>query len=395
MSEFCFFNTINTNFYSLLLSDFIFFCSIILSHPLYFSYLMFFSPYLVRLVSFLSPLFMTTSLLLLAFLTISSGLPTQDFAPDVSGSKVGFCISSFHKVLDALRSQLDNDVAEFCLFEELEACTVVFDTTCLDIEEHLAGNSQTRYKENCPQTDETQVVNCSDHQAGSSVSEVLDYNVEENPLQITRQKLEGISQKGLLEETSYKEDTEVRPLDTVLNKVRECQMKLQIGTGSEAQSYMGTENPLNVSSDNAGENTSQELNGPLVPNLGSFGLMRKEKEWKRTLAYKLYEERQNVDKEEGMDLLWEAYEAESGKVKVENRDKEKEKEKKTKKCRVEYDEDEEEDEETAERLCCLQALRFSTGKMKLGMGRSNLVRLSKALKGIGWLHRVSRHCKKG
>lgn len=44
------------------------------------------------------------------------------------------------------------------------------------------------------------------------------------------------------------------------------------------------------------------------PNLGSFGSMRKEKEWRRTLACKLFEERHNVDGGgggEGMDMLWE------------------------------------------------------------------------------------------
>ncbi|GJT09044.1 hypothetical protein Tco_0843506 [Tanacetum coccineum] len=42
-------------------------------------------------------------------------------------------------------------------------------------------------------------------------------------------------------------------------------------------------------------------------------------------------------------------------------------------------------------LCCFKALKMSTGKMNLGMGKPNLVKISKALKGFGWLHH--RHAK--
>ncbi|THG18902.1 hypothetical protein TEA_022349 [Camellia sinensis var. sinensis] len=35
------------------------------------------------------------------------------------------------------------------------------------------------------------------------------------------------------------------------------------------------------------------------------------------------------------------------------------------------------------------------GTLNLGMGRPNLVKISKAIKGIGWLHHVTKHGKKG
>ncbi|XP_010242693.1 PREDICTED: uncharacterized protein LOC104586978 [Nelumbo nucifera] len=398
MSELCFSSSTNTNFYSLLLSDFIFFCSFILSHPLYFSYFIFFFPYLLKLFSFLSPLFITTFLLLLAFLTISPGFTDQGSTLEASGSKVGLLISSYHKVLDTLRSRLDNNGDEFHLFEELEAFIVVFDTTFFKVGEYPIENSETKIEETCSQAHETQVINPSGHQAfGSSLSEVLNYNVEENPLKVIWEKSKGncLKVEGLLQETVV-EDKRAEPPDTVLNKVKESQNNSPIGTGPEALSCKASENPVKViNSDNGGEYHSKEFSSPLVPNLGSFGSMRKEKEWSRTLACKLYEERQNVDEEEGMDLLWEAYEADSGKAQVKNRDKKEKKEKKEKKCGVVYDEDEEDEEDMEEQLCCLQALRFSTGKMNLGMGRTNFVRISKALKGIGWLHHVSRHGKKG
>ncbi|CAN0866904.1 hypothetical protein LINGRAHAP2_LOCUS9414 [Linum grandiflorum] len=143
-------------------------------------------------------------------------------------------------------------------------------------------------------------------------------------------------------------------------------------------------------------------------SLGSYGSMRKEKEWRRTLACKLFEERHNNsnagDKsDEGMDLLWETYnETESSAAKTT-------KSKSRKKCgggsnRIVHhshhsyvDDDNEVQEEEEEmgnddhggKLCCLQALKFSTGKMKLGMGKPNLLKISKAIKGIGWLHHVT------
>ncbi|KAJ0112364.1 hypothetical protein Patl1_01555 [Pistacia atlantica] len=120
--------------------------------------------------------------------------------------------------------------------------------------------------------------------------------------------------------------------------------------------------------------------------------MRKEKEWRRTLACKLFEERHNVDGSEGMDSLWETYETDSNKLQTRN--KSKKGKKGGSKHYGDNDDEEEEDEIDDGQLCCLQALKFSAGKMNLGMGRPNLVKFSKALKGIGWLHNVTKHGKK-
>ncbi|KAK4409187.1 hypothetical protein Sango_0499700 [Sesamum angolense] len=128
-------------------------------------------------------------------------------------------------------------------------------------------------------------------------------------------------------------------------------------------------------------------------SLGSYGSMRKEKEWKRTLACKLFEERHNVDGGDGMDSLWEAYELDSKKKAMNYVDKKKNKNKNKKEQVVEMYAEEEE-EEVDGQLCCLQALKLSAGKMNLGMGRPNLVKITKAIKGIGWLHHVTKHSKK-
>ncbi|KAL5992099.1 hypothetical protein ACLOJK_013013 [Asimina triloba] len=132
---------------------------------------------------------------------------------------------------------------------------------------------------------------------------------------------------------------------------------------------------------------------------GGFGSMRREKEWRRTLACKLYEERMTADGADGMDSLWEAYDSDSGKMKADAKEKrgrkEKEKEKMKKTTLEQYKEEEDEyvedddddDEDMNDKLCCLQALRFSTGKMNLGMRKPSLVKISKAFKGMGMLVR--------
>ncbi|KAL4311686.1 hypothetical protein GQ457_01G037550 [Hibiscus cannabinus] len=116
-----------------------------------------------------------------------------------------------------------------------------------------------------------------------------------------------------------------------------------------------------------------------TPSIGNLG-MRKEKEWKRTLACKLFEERRSDnadgdgdgDGDEGMDLLWETHEIESDKAQLKTSSKKG------------SDEDNgigeyEYGEELVGQLCCLHALKLSGVKMNLGMGRSNMVKISKAL----------------
>ncbi|CAL9131935.1 unnamed protein product, partial [Musa textilis] len=123
-----------------------------------------------------------------------------------------------------------------------------------------------------------------------------------------------------------------------------------------------------------------------VERLQSYGSTRKEKEWKRTLACKLYEERMTymlckerkvAEGGEEMDLLWEAYEDNASESDT------KKKEKKARRVELEEEEEEEEEEEaTTGQLCCLQALKLSAGKMNLGMGKRNLMKISKVLKGM-------------
>ncbi|MCD7452293.1 hypothetical protein HAX54_016125 [Datura stramonium] len=125
----------------------------------------------------------------------------------------------------------------------------------------------------------------------------------------------------------------------------------------------------------------------------------KAKDWKRTLACKFYEERHNASDSttgEGMDLLWEKYEMDSimKNVKTDNNNNSNTKKKMKRKGELKSYVKEEKINEHIEQLCCLQALKFSAGKMNLGMGRANLVRISKAIKGFKWIQHVSKNNKK-
>ncbi|KAG5252220.1 acidic leucine-rich nuclear phosphoprotein family protein [Salix suchowensis] len=418
---------------SLLLSDLFLFFSFILSHPLYFSYLVFFSPYLLKLLSFLSPLFITTSLLLLALLTISPNLVNDSSHAELYGSKVSsFYLQTYQAVVERLRSKVGDGTGEFHRFEELEAYKIVFETSNLGVEDHNHTVDQVTGVEQaakdgqsaCPgSTDQLslQVHEGSTHQAlgaGGGVSDqALNVKIlDENPASITRSESNGreliniaegktlggfLHQKEEFEDLWFqKEEKEVllKPLNVNSNKVEDRKEEQpMIISGSKATSGQKMSEAKVISVDDDGgehyyspksrqwrdctskaKDNSQTLE---YSNLGSFGSMRKEKEWRRTLACKLFEERHNVDGGEGMDMLWETYESDS-----------------IKKGSVEYYDDDEEDleeERSDGQLCCLQALKFSAGKMNLGMGRPNLVKISKALKGIGWLHHVSKHSKKG
>lgn len=143
---------------------------------------------------------------------------------------------------------------------------------------------------------------------------------------------------------------------------------------------------------NIGWKKSQENGGfqAMPSNLWNFGSpMRKEKEWRRTLACKLYEERHGngYGTGEGMDRLWEQYEDEWNEESSET---------KSGKERGRTGDYEDDDEVGASaELCCLGALKLSAGKVNnLGLVRPNLGRISRAIKGIRRLHPVATNSKK-
>ncbi|GKU86015.1 hypothetical protein SLEP1_g604 [Rubroshorea leprosula] len=402
MSEFSLESTTPTKkkqigFSSLLLSDFMLFFSLILSHPLYFSYFIFFSPYLFRVLSFLSPLFITTSLLLLALFTllVNDGSPLE-----LSESKVSFLLATYQTVVERFRSKVDDEGDDFHCFEALEAYKIVFEASDLEIGEKPYEVLEMESKESCLQSS-----GASSEKGLGNLGEIK-YLESAEVIVGVKCLEEFLHEKEVFENLPRtKEEKEVKtPMGRESEKGEEQkgesvtrESKVLENNTSEAKT--GIDNAAHHASKVMGNSSwrdrdsfgSTDSDG-FGTNLGSFGSMRREKEWKRTLACKLFEERHNADVGgEGMDLLWETYETDSNKVQLKSSSR-----KGKKGSRKEYvDEDEDGEEESDGQFCCLQALKFSAGKMNLGMRTPNLVKISKAIKGIGWLHHVSnRHGKK-
>ncbi|XP_065875235.1 uncharacterized protein [Euphorbia lathyris] len=376
-----------THFSSLLLSDLYLFCSFILSHPLYFFYFIFFSPYLFKLLSFLSPLFFTTFLLLSVFLTFSPNL----LHDALTQSNLSLMLGTYQAVADKLRPQIhengneeEEEEDKVHQFEELDVYKIVFDTSEFDLE-----NSFSQYP---PEVEIKEEISISiPIPTTNAAAEEKKSNLEVNSvvISIECEKEEIGRQKGEKEVKVISEEHYSKRGSKGHNKVIEEESEYLPRANSERtpQSPWSYDNGEDFYSPKAVEKS------PSMRSNGSFGSMRKEKEWRRTLACKLFEERHNAtaDGNEGMDMLWETYETDAMKLQG------KSKSKRGKKGNIEFyndeDEEEEEDEDEEEnngQLCCLQALKFSAGKMNLGMGKPNLLKISKAFKGIGWLHHVSK-----
>ncbi|KAL4558558.1 hypothetical protein LXL04_036759 [Taraxacum kok-saghyz] len=351
-------------------------CSFIFSHPLYFSYFLFFSPYLFKIISFISPLFFTTALvILLSFLTTTLPQP-----------KLGVIQS----VLDKLRSKLNDgeDDFEFRNFEEFEIYKIVFrDPPLITVGE------------------------CDGDDINEEVMSVMEnaVTVTDRNFECSFEEIDRFEDFPAEIETTEKES--VSDLETIVEEVRNSELleKKKLGSGSKSKSVAVVEFEADqIPSENLFSVKSNSCRVDSSSSFGSYGSMRKEKEWKRTLACKLFEERHNSEGgEEGMDSLWEAYEEDNSSRRSKNRkdnspmvNQKKTMMKKNKKIEFKYlDDDLEEDDEEEfmnnGQLCCLKALKLSAGKMNLGMGKPNLVKFSKALKGFGWLHHVgSKHGKR-
>ncbi|XP_047310005.1 uncharacterized protein LOC124913641 [Impatiens glandulifera] len=333
---------------------------------LYFSYFVFFYPYLFKLISFLSPLFITTSLLLLL---------TFLFTPHFNLNFVFLAYQSYERAKDQLSHPFLEEEEEF------EAFRVIFGAD--DLYDHIALNS-------LPQDEEKRVVEVDlyDHIALNSLPQDEEERVVEVVTEDTtyvKPALEN-EDKMKLELESFtkelgqlvvgkvvqdtKEDANLRKSPPPISKVKAISQRFEAKLENGGRGGGGfSPSPRTLS------------------NLGSCGSIRRDKEWKRTLACKLFEERHNNStqdrKGEGMDLLWETYDAESTKH---NRGSSK---KSTCRPNVKEEEQDEEEDMGGEQLCCLQALKFSGGKMNLGMKKPSLVKISKAIKGIRWLHHLT------
>jgi hypothetical protein len=380
-------------------------------------------------------LFITTTLLLLvALLTFTPNLVHQkgsskNTSSDLSESKLCFFLSILQNFLAWFEAEdKDEDIG---LLDELEAYLVMFQASIFEVHEPKSEEDfvfEEAYEEfsieasevfSPMEEEEEKKVNLEEENQVEKVEKVVESTKEEKVLDVKslvtlfqeyaeleneKEEKEVVNKVEESKETLwsmrngskvkgnrdiYEYDNKVRSTKSDEEHVFDEVVKVKVKSQRLDENFGSPQSNWEYSTPKCIIGNNEEVSS----NLGSFGSMRVEKEWRRTLACKLFEERHNNgDGSEGMDMLWETYEKDS------NKGMKKSNTKKGKKSEVEYyseDEVEEDiDEEIGTKLCCLQALKFSTGKMNLGMGRPNLVKFSKALKGIGWLHNVGKNGKK-
>ncbi|WOL01388.1 hypothetical protein Cni_G10104 [Canna indica] len=336
-----------TLFPAILLDDFISLCTFLVAHPLHSAYLLFFLPYLLHLISFLSPLLLSTSLLLLVLLTVSSHIDEvpPSPAPEFLG-RTG-CV-----VLGVLKDKLHGHGG----VDQLEQFVLMF---LLPIDD----------------------ASPSSHESAAEavfgelfVDAPSDHETEESSFEDAEEIGGGES------------NSDAAAGDTPTSITVDGEHLVPNSANGAQSSATAVEDSARSESSAMKHSSNESIDG-----LQRYGSARKEREWKRTLACKLYEERMTyklckerkvAEGDEEMDLLWEAYEDNASEAKTRKKAVRKAKRIEPEEEEEEEEEDEEEDEEeTVGQLCCLHALRLSTGKMNLGMGK-NLMKISKALKGI-------------
>ncbi|KAF5954613.1 hypothetical protein HYC85_007469 [Camellia sinensis] len=373
MSELCLSNTpkkTTSQVSSPLLSELLFFFSFILSHPIYLSYFILFSPYLLKLLSFLSPLFITTSLLLLSLLSLSPGLLHLNNPPHhFSQSKLGFFFllsTAYNALIQRLISSNTDNTEEHQQshhhhpFEDLEAFKIVFDISTFYSTEN--ADQVFEFKSDQENSFESPLLKSSiDECSGLSTLESLFADLEERTVEIDSRQISETDQS--IKETERLEGllNELDEFENMIYSVEEKKNKAELAPSTKSEkvqvSLVRSESEaIKASSDSGGQQrqtTSQRIHGSvnisdnggedtlkllesqssqtLDSSFGSYGSLRREKDWKRTLACKLFEERHNVDGVEGMDLLWETHEIDS-KAKPNNKNKNKSKSKRKRKA---------------------------------------------------------------
>ncbi|CAA6668167.1 unnamed protein product [Spirodela intermedia] len=398
--------------------------SIAVSHPIYLAYVVFFSPYLFAVVCFLSPLLFTTSILLLS---LSTAIPCFTGR---SSSPV-FCGKTIHFVLQALNwrpdTELqacwegpgamgdDDDVQEKeeeeenkrIVLEALEAIGKLYKAMTYEVEEipvRLALELKTQTIEAKDSDDLPRVESPSDLRIVPCVeAKGAHFAPENSPEHSSGPAIKLPSIKPVKERLP--ENQSIVGYDFKVVSCVEGVELPQMGRRSKPAMKTGDRGSpeFRPAGDSRGAGSGELLQRsasssgrwrggrrcaapPPPESLSIAASVGTDNEWRRTLAWKLHEERLASDGgEEGMDLLWETYELGSGSRHLRTNPVEEEEEEEEK--AEEGEEDDGEGGDMVGRLCCLRALRLSTGKMNLGMGRSNLRRISTAVKGVGALGR--------
>lgn len=289
-------------------------------------------------------------------------------------------------MLEKLRPEFDKEGEELLPIEEFEVYKIVFETPTIGIIEENPDENE-RFEENPVEFSE---------EKGS---------LEGRETGVMCESLTTRLETGVTNPNKVKE--QVKKFESVFNRSGSEASKITVPNSDYLKPKYGS---LRVDDEKKLSEAFSQTVGRQPSYLGSFGSMRKEREWRRTLACKLFEERHNGNitnvnggggSEEMMDLLWESHETESnrglGKTKEENKKGRRRREKvEEEEFMVVIDDEKDDDCDENGKLCCLAALKLSAGKMNLNMGRPNLIKIGKAFKGIGWLQsHVTRQGKKG
>lgn len=420
---------------TLILHDLHLICSFIISYPLYFSYVIYFSPYVIKLISFISPLFIAT-----VFLSILITTTTTTFCPNLKLGILKIVVQELKLGLDCgIGDECDFDFEVFEIykimicdqsgelgFEKFLECSVYGDQKSdvadsdLDLEKLGVEKSPEISAHGCRKSDVAS--SDSDVDKTGSVHGCRKYDVATSDLDEKKLGDEKLLEASVFDcrksdvatsdsdevkfgsvDGCWKEDVArsksdmnklgIEKLIEELDKFEDFTQEEELVSVKKVGNRSETINSINHEklSDNLVISSSRS-NSPSI--VSSYGSMREDNEWRKTLACKLFEERHNsLGGEEGMDSLWEMHE---------NNNSKNQKKKNTRSISFNtFDTDIDTDSDTDEmvmsngHLCCLQALKLSTGKMNLGMGKPNIVKITKAFKGFGWLNYVKKqHSKK-
>ncbi|ONK58414.1 uncharacterized protein A4U43_C09F12230 [Asparagus officinalis] len=437
-----------TLFYDYLLSFAIF----LYSQPLYLAYLLYFSPYILQLISFLFPLLLSTSIFLLLF-SPHSLTEGEDVTVSLLDQLATLVVSAVGNVFEwevEAMGELYDNVGLNCEVGEAGPSKVNVENSAET--DALQSNSVSGERVSLkgsgfePEDAIAEVGNCEVAREpvefslkSSEKDKLLEYDashrmsnssakcdMREEPAEFSSEKSErsenSESNSGTGDEV-FVPQTPDRTSEIIVNSPLARRVKKR-GESFHSLSRSGSMRTRSMSMSAEFYECSSsnfEVEGPksseknelsksrcpskMQENLSKSlslrskdlqreGSMRKEKEWRRTLACKLYEERMafkiqekrtTAEGAEQMDLLWETYESDA-----DGANKSKSKGKKGKKeSYIDGEDGDEEEEESVSRLCCLQAFRLSSGRMNLGVGRPNLEKISKAFKGFGSFRRSS------
>ncbi|GAA0177909.1 hypothetical protein LIER_29765 [Lithospermum erythrorhizon] len=387
-------------FISLLCSVFIFLYPFLFSYPFLIIYLVFSLPYILKILCFFSPVFVVSFFLFTAFLLIL----TNKTSVQCSKNELGFVPNDSHDVVDKNLPRIDKEDGEFYPLEALEFYNTVFEIFMIDeTDNNNVDNSEELPEEKILQAVESSILGISQNneECRRSKDETFSCSLKEDSFDDGHLEIPKcvVKEKRFEEFLKEVDEVEYMEVDKSFDKQKqEPEKKVNMDCMKVDKSFEKQKLELEIVKSEPikrrhSRRRSAKTNIDFTEARGGR-FSRKEKEWKKTLACKLFEEKHsnNIEGSEGMDLLWETYEEKSSMGNSRNAMNYENDGQERKNIITGYFEDEEDDdeEEIDVHVSCLHAFKFSGGKMNMGVGGRNLVRISKVIKGIRWLRSVTK-----